>query len=120
MTCAGLHRPGGGLGVEGVGLAVAAPGLAVGPVDLQDGLAVGGEEAGQGGAVGAGALHAPGDGLAEPARPGEQVVVAGGGGGDLDGVDAAAELVVGVGDVDVQVGVDPDGDPGVLGRVPCW
>jgi len=45
---------------------VAAPGLTVGPVDLQHDLAVGGKEAGQGGAVGAGALHAPGDGLAEP------------------------------------------------------
>ncbi len=45
---------------------MAASGLAVGPVDLQDGLAVGDKEAGQGGTVGAGALHAPSVDLAEP------------------------------------------------------
>jgi hypothetical protein len=52
--------------------------------------------------------------LAEPAGPGEQVLIAGGGGGDAAGADAAAELVAGVGEVAVQVGVDPDGDR--LGR----
>jgi hypothetical protein len=108
----GLHRPGGGGSVDRVGLAQVAPGLAVGPVDLLDDLALGGKEAGQGGAGGAGALHAPGDDLAEPPRPDEQVVVAGGGGGDLHGVHAAAELVGCVGDVDLQVGVDPDGELG--------
>jgi hypothetical protein len=104
---AGLDRAGGGLGIGRVGLAAAAAGLAVGSVDLHHDLAVGGQEAGQGGAVGAGAFHAPGDGLAEPAGPGEQVLIAGGRGGDAAGADAAAELVVGVGDVAVQVGVDP-------------
>jgi len=105
-----LDRAGGGLGVDRVGLAVAAAGGAVGAVDLQHGLALGGKEAGQGGAVGAGALYAPGVDLAEPPRPGEQVLVAGGGGGDADGGHAAAELVLGVGDMDVEVGVDPDGE----------
>jgi hypothetical protein len=107
---AGLHGLGGGLGVQRIVLAVAAPGGPVGPVDFQHDLVLGDKEAGQGGAVGAGALHAPGDGLAESPGPGEQVLVAAGGGVYLDGVHAAAELVVGVGDVDVQVRVDPDGD----------
>jgi hypothetical protein len=108
---AGLHRAGGRLGVGRVGLAAVAAGGPVGPVDLQDDLAVGGEEAGQGGAVGAGAFHPPGvDDLAEPARPDEQVLIAGGSGGGAAGVDAAAQLVVGVGDVQVEVSVDPDGD----------
>ncbi|MFL5513237.1 MAG: hypothetical protein ACJ8CN_12510 [Gemmatimonadales bacterium] len=48
---------------------------------------------------------------AEPAGPGEQVLIAGGRGGDAAGADLAAELVVGMGDVQVQVGVDPHGDP---------
>jgi hypothetical protein len=39
------------------------------------------------------------------------VLVAAWGGEDTDGVDTTAELIVGVGDVEVQVGVDPDGDP---------
>jgi hypothetical protein len=73
---------------------------------------VSGKETGQGGAVGAGALHAPGDGFAEPAGPGEQVLIAGGRGGDAAGADAAAELVAGMGDVNVEVGVDTDRDPG--------
>jgi hypothetical protein len=107
---AGLHRAGGRLGVGRVGLAAAAAGLAVAPVDLQDDLAVGGQEAGQGGAIGAGAFHPPDDGFAKPAGPGEQVLIAGGSGGNAAGVDAAAQLVVGVGDVQVEVGVDPDGD----------
>jgi len=93
-----------------VGLAAAAAGLAVGPVDLEHDLAVGDQEAGQGGAVAAGALHTPGVDLAEPPGPGEQVPVAGGGGRDADRGQAAAECVLGVGDVDVQMGVDPDGD----------
>jgi hypothetical protein len=64
---ASLHRAGGGLSVGRVGLAAAPTGLAVGPVDLQNDLALSDKETGQGGAVGAGALHAPGDGFAEPA-----------------------------------------------------
>jgi hypothetical protein len=106
----GLDRAGGGLGIGRVGLAAAAAGLAVGPVDLHHDLAVGGQKAGQGGTVGAGAFHAPGVGLTEPAGPGEQVLIAGGRGGDAAGADATAELVVGVGDMAVQVGVDPHGD----------
>jgi hypothetical protein len=56
----------GGPGIQGVGLAVAAPGLAVGSVDLHHDLAVGGQEAGEGGAVGAGALHPQATGSPSP------------------------------------------------------
>jgi hypothetical protein len=90
---------------------VAAAGLPIGAVDLEDDLACCVQEASQRGAIGASAFHAPGLDLTEPVGPGEQVLVAAGGGGDPDGVDTTAELVVGVGDVEVQVGVDPDGDP---------
>jgi hypothetical protein len=92
----------------GIASALEASGLAVGPVDLQHRLVVGGEEAGQPGAVAAGAFHPPGDGRTEPPGPGQQLSVAGRGGRDLQGVQLAAELVGGVGDVDVQVGIDPD------------
>ena len=87
-----------------------AAGRPVGPVDLEHDLALIAKEAGQGGAVAAGALHTPGVDLAEPPGLGEQVPVAGGGGRDADHGQAAAECVLGVGDVDVQVGIDPDGD----------
>jgi hypothetical protein len=79
-------------------------------VDLHHLLVVGGQEAGQPSAVAAGALHAPGDGLAEGARPGQQLPVAGGGGRDRDAGHGAAELIGGVGDVDLGVGVDADGE----------
>jgi hypothetical protein len=50
-----LDRSGGGLGIEGIGLALAASGGPVWPVDLDHDLAVGGQEPGQGSAVAAGA-----------------------------------------------------------------
>ena len=58
----GLDRPGGGLGIERIGLARASPGRPVGAVDLDHDLAVGGQEAGQPSAVAAGALHPPATG----------------------------------------------------------
>ena len=51
-------RFGGGVGVEGVGLAVRPAGLAVGAVDLHHGEPDRAQIAGQPGTVGAGALHA--------------------------------------------------------------
>jgi hypothetical protein len=53
------------IGVQRVGLAASAAGLAVGPVDLEHDLAMGDKQAGQGGAVAAGALHTPGVDLAQ-------------------------------------------------------
>jgi hypothetical protein len=80
-------------------------------------LVVGGQEAGEGSAVAAGALHPPDDRLTELVGPGQQLLIAGRGGRDLEGGQRAAELVVGVGDVQLQVGVDPDGE---LGRDRVW
>jgi hypothetical protein len=112
---AGLHGLGSGPGVQGVGLALAASGLAVGSVDLDHDLTVDGQEAGQGGTVGAGALHPPGHGLSQLMGPTQQLLVAGRGGRDLEGGHRAAELVVGVGDMDLEVGVDPEGELGHRG-----
>src|SRR5512132_3718355 len=95
--------------------AAAAAGGPVGSVDLEHDLTRLAQVAGQPCAVGAGTLHAPGLDLAESPRPRQQGSVAGWGGGDADGVQAATELVLGVGDVDVAVGVDPDSDAWRLG-----
>jgi hypothetical protein len=65
----GLDRSGGGVGIDRVALATPAAGGPVGLVDLPHALAVGGQEAGQAGAVAAGALHSPGDGLAQALGP---------------------------------------------------
>jgi len=108
---AGLDRAGGGIGVDRIALAAPPPSLPVGPVDLHDPLAVAGQEAGQPGAVAAGALHAPGGDLAQGVGPGQQLRVAGAAGRHLGRAKPAAELVTGGGDVGVLVGVDPDGDP---------
>jgi len=106
---ASLHRASGGLGVEGVGLATPPTSGTVGPVDRHDHLTVAAQEPRQPHAVGAGALNTPGVKLAEPTGPGEQATVAAGGGGHADGVQAAAELIFGVGDVDIAMGIDPHG-----------
>jgi hypothetical protein len=59
-----------------------------------------------------GPVHAPDVDLAKPSRPGQQVLVASGSGWNLEGVHTAAELIGRVGDVDIKVGVNPDGDLG--------
>jgi hypothetical protein len=78
---AGLHRTGGGLGVDRIGLAMAAAGGPVGPVDLHDPLPVRVQEAGQLGAVATGALDTERLDLAQRASPAQQLGVAGAGGG---------------------------------------
>src|SRR5207245_2787523 len=80
---AGLRGPGGADGVERVGLALPAPVLAVGAVDLDDADAGGGDIAGQAGAVAAGALDADQADGPEPAQPAQQPGVAGRGDGEL-------------------------------------
>ena len=66
---------GGGGGVDGVALAVAAAGGSVRPVDLDDGEVLPAQVAGESGAVGAGAFDpGPVDG-AEVACPGQQLAV---------------------------------------------
>jgi hypothetical protein len=79
----GQHRPAGGDRVDRVGLALPAAGLAIRPVDLDHRDGLGGQVAGQTGAVGAGALHPHLDQRAEAAQPGQQCHVAGCGGSEL-------------------------------------
>jgi hypothetical protein len=107
------HGPGGGLGVDRVGLAAASAGRPVGAVDLEHDLAVGMQEAQQPRGVGAGAFDAEALDLAQPACPGEQLPVAAGGGGHRGGGEQAAELVDRGGDVQLAVAVDPDRDQAV-------
>src|SRR4029453_11068188 len=88
-----LDGAGGGIGINWVALAAPAAGCPVGPVDLQDPLAVGSQEADQAGAVAAGAFHPPHIDLAEPARPAQQLAVASPAGWGDGHATAAAELV---------------------------
>ena len=59
-TLLGLDRAGGGLGVQGVGLAPSAPRLAVGAVDLDHDLAEAVQKSSQPSPEAAGALDPPG------------------------------------------------------------
>src|SRR6266566_8216561 len=68
---------------RGPGLALPAPVLAVGAVDLDDPDAGGGDVAGQAGPVAAGALDADQADGPEPAQPAQQPGVAGRGDGEL-------------------------------------
>jgi hypothetical protein len=90
---------------------MATAGRPVGPVDLPHPLTVGGQEAGQPGAVAAGAFHSPGDGLAQALGPSQERGVAGAGGRGHGGAKPAPLLVPGGSDVGVLVGVDSDGNP---------
>lgn len=105
------HRSGGGLGVDGVGLASTATFLAVGAVDLHDAHLALGEEAGQARAPRPGSLDADGVELAEGAQPAQQPPIAVAGGREAVGGEQAAELVERGGHVDVLVGVDASGHP---------
>ena len=80
---AGLRGPGGADGIERVGLALPAPVLAVGAVDLDDPDTGGGDVAGQAGAIAAGALDTDQADRPEPAQPAQQPGVAGRGGREL-------------------------------------
>src|SRR5699024_4813926 len=95
------HGFGGGVGVKGVGLTSVAPVEPVGPIDLADRHACGGDLAGDRGSVGSCALDADdgqaGPGLEEPYRG----AVADGRGRDLD---VAERPAVGVDDGDVVRG----------------
>jgi hypothetical protein len=107
---AGQHGPGGGLGVDRVGLALAAPAGAVGAVDLDHADALGHQVLGQPVAVAAGALHPGGGDLAVVAGPGDQVAVGGVGGAKGRGGLVAAEPIQQDRDVDVLVGINPENE----------
>ncbi len=106
-------RPSGLDGVERIGLALVATGLAILSIHLdhRDALAAS-EESNQPGAVGAGALDADLGHLAETLEPGEQRLVAGGIGTEGLGADEATEWVECGSDVSVEVRIDTTGDPG--------
>ena len=101
------RRPGGGHGVDRVGLAVTVTSLAVGAVNLDDLDPGGPQEPGQAGPVGTGALHADPDHLAEAAQPAQQLGIAAL--ADREGLHPQdpAVAVDRRGDMNLEVGVDP-------------
>jgi hypothetical protein len=104
---------GGAHGVQRIRPGTVAAGGPLGPVELDDVLAVTGQGAGEAGAVAAGALDRPGTlvGLGVLGGKGEQCLGAGGGGRHRGGgeLGAGGGLDDG-GGVGVAVGVDPDDD----------
>ena len=107
----GLGGSGCGDGVLGVALASPAAPLTVGPVDLDHPHAFAVQVAGETGPVGAGALDPGQLHLTEATEPPQQCSIALGCGGERLDAYQAAPLVERGGDVDVEVGVDPRGDP---------
>jgi hypothetical protein len=105
----GLGGPGGGLGIQRVGLAVPAPGRPVGAVDLDHGHPGLVEVCGQFGAVAAGAFDTDQHQLSERAQPGQQRGIPGRGGRELAVPQQPALPVHGRGGVGVAVGVHPAG-----------
>jgi molybdopterin biosynthesis enzyme len=65
----GQRGPGRSLGIDGIGFALPPAGLAVGPVDLDHGHALGGQQSGQAGPVDTGALDTDQQQRPEPAQP---------------------------------------------------
>jgi hypothetical protein len=113
---AGQHRQGGGDRVDGVGLAVAAAGGAVGAVDLDHGQVLVAQVAGQARAERAGSLDAGAAEVTETLGPGQQLVVAGGGGREGGSGDLDTERGDHCGDVGILVRVDAEDDV-LAGRV---
>ena len=110
MGPARLRGPGGLDGVEGIGLAALASGLAVLAVHFDDVDPGSGEEAGDAGPIGPRPLHADLADLAEGFEPGQQVRVAVGVGPERLRAEQATDLVQDGGHVDLAVGVDATGD----------
>ena len=113
-----------GGGVDSVGLAPTAAGLAVGAVDLQHPCPASGETARQARPVGAGPLDA--DGLDGPVglHPGEQMVIALRVGGERGRSQRPSQAVHDGGHMGVLVRVDPADDGGLIlwhsCSCPCW
>ncbi len=97
-------------GVERVGLAAVATGLAVLAVNFDDVDSGSGEVTGDAGSIGPGPLHADLADLPEGFEPGQQLRVAVGVGPERLGAEQATDLVQGGGYVDLAVGVDATGD----------
>lgn len=111
---AGQDRSGGGLGVDGVGLADPAAGGAVRAVDLDHGQPVVGQEPQQPGAIAASAFQADLDYRAEGLSPGGELGVAAHRRRKASGAQHPTGLVQHRRDVHVLVRVDPDGHVLVL------
>jgi len=110
-SAAGLSGPGGGFGVDRVGLALPAAGLAVGPVDL-DHLDAGHPQVQrQPRAVGPGALDPDLVQLTMRTQPRQQPGIAGRGGRELPMTQQPAGRVEDRGGVGVVVRIDPTGHP---------
>ena len=111
------HGPGGGLGVDRIGLTPLASGPPVGPVDLHHGHALVQEHPGEPGAVAAGAFHPDRPELAVPAKPAQQLPVATAGSRELAVAEQPSLLVDDGSVVGATVGVDPaDDNTGALGH----
>lgn len=109
------------LGVDGVGLAAAAPGGAVGRVNLHHRNLLSREVAGQARTVGAGALHPSPQHRPALGCPVEKMAVAGRGGRELRTAQQPAKVVKDGGDVHVLVGVDAEHHHARLGPGPtAW
>lgn len=100
---------GGGVGVNRVGLALIAAGLAVGTVDLDHPESGGGEGPGKPCAVGAGAFDPDAGHRPERGDPGHEGAVAGRCRREAPVVEVATQRVDHGGDVSISMGVDPGG-----------
>ena len=100
----------GGLGVDRVGFAGPAAGLAVRPIDLDDRDALFAQVGREAGPVGARALHSGQDQQSERLQPGQQRGIAGPGGGKRGMAEHPAGLIDRGRGVSIPVGVDTTGD----------
>ena len=100
----------GGDRIGGIGLAAPTPGLPVRPDDLGDLDALGGQVAGQPGAVTPGALHADFDQLTVAAHPGQRRRIACRGGRELPGPQHPAGLIGHAGHMHLGMGIHATGD----------
>ena len=110
MSPARLRGTGGLDGVERIGLAALAPGLAVLAVHFDDVDSRSGEVTRDAGPIGPGAFHSDLGDLTEHVQPGQQGRVAVGVGPKRLGAEQATDLVQDGGHMDLAVGVDATGD----------
>src|SRR5208283_567414 len=106
----GQHDRGGSGGVRVVGLAVAGTALAFGPADFGDRDALGAQVPRRARAVVTRAFDTDGDQLAQRVGPGHETAVPGGASRYPLAAQRATELIDGMGNVELLVGVDTDGD----------
>lgn len=109
-SLAGENGGGRRLGVDGVRLAAEASILSARPDDLQHQVAFALQVAGQSDAVAAGSLNPESDHLTVAPRRGQKSRIAASRGRDLEVPKIATELVFGMPDMAVLVGVDADRD----------